>query len=110
MQNMIKKGDNLVEGSFVEFIETKILPNSGITKDTFWQGLSDLIQEFDGEMKDHVQERVRLQLKIDEWCKNHKGKPIRIHKYKQFLQDIGYLLEQGADFKISTEILMKRFP
>ena len=46
-----------------------------------------------------------MQAKIDQWHLDHpaKGGEIDYPLYKQFLIDIGYLLPEGDDFKVSTE-------
>ncbi len=40
--------------------------------------------------------------KIDKWHIDNKGKNIQIKEYKNFLKEIGYLKDEGPDFKIET--------
>ncbi|MDC2992034.1 malate synthase G, partial [Candidatus Pelagibacter sp.] len=49
-----------------------------------------------------IQIRENLQKKIDDWHIKNKGNKIEIEQYKKFLSDIGYLKEEGPDFKIET--------
>ena len=46
--------------------------------------------------------RNNLQQKIDEWHIKNKGQKLEINEYKKFLKDIGYLKDEGSDFKIET--------
>ena len=46
--------------------------------------------------------REILQKKIDDWHIKNKGNEIKINDYKKFLQEIGYLKNEGPDFKIQT--------
>jgi malate synthase len=39
---------------------------------------------------------------IDDWCRARKGQPLRIDEYKNFLREIGYLVAEGEDFRVST--------
>jgi malate synthase len=45
---------------------------------------------------------INLQKQIDEWHIKNKGNEINIDEYKKFLLEIGYLKEEGPDFKIET--------
>ena len=49
-----------------------------------------------------IQIRENLQKKIDDWHIKNKGNEIEIEQYKKFLREIGYLKEEGPDFKIET--------
>ncbi|MGB1109513.1 MAG: malate synthase G, partial [Gammaproteobacteria bacterium] len=40
--------------------------------------------------------------KIDAWHLEHRGQAHDAEAYKAFLQEIGYLLEEGEDFQVST--------
>ena len=44
-----------------------------------------------------------MQKKIDNWHIKNKGNEIKLDEYKNFLYEIGYLKEEGPDFKIETE-------
>ena len=44
-----------------------------------------------------------MQKKIDEWHIKNKGNEINIEEYKKFLKEIGYLKDEGPDFKIETK-------
>ena len=50
-----------------------------------------------------IKKREELQKKIDNWHIEKKGKEIEIEKYKKFLKEIGYLKNEGPDFKIETK-------
>ena len=52
--------------------------------------------------KELIDFRETLQKKIDKWHIDNKGKNIQIKEYKNFLKEIGYLKDEGPDFKIET--------
>jgi len=65
-------------------------------KINFENGISSIIDE-------HVYALILdLQKKIDQWHIKNKGNKIEIEQYKKFLKEIGYLKEEGPDFKIET--------
>ena len=50
-----------------------------------------------------LEKREILQKQIDEWHISKKGTDFDKEAYKDFLKEIGYLLEEGDDFSIETE-------
>ncbi|MDC3007334.1 malate synthase G, partial [Candidatus Pelagibacter sp.] len=52
--------------------------------------------------KNLIKERENLQKKIDNWHIKNKGNEINLKDYKKFLKEIGYLKDEGQDFKIDT--------
>ena len=47
-----------------------------------------------------LSERNSLQAKIDEWHRQNNVNPVPLPKYRAFLESIGYLLPEPADFKV----------
>ena len=43
-----------------------------------------------------------LQAQIDAWHKQNPGKPADLTAYRQFLEEIGYLVAEGEDFQVET--------
>ncbi len=91
-----------IDRSFAEFIEEKALPGTGVSKETFWDGLASLIEEFDGKNKELVSFRDKLQSQIDDWHLKAGNQIFDKEKYKAFLSEIGYLVDVGPDFSIQT--------
>ena len=102
MSDQISVGNMKVSTLLHDFVENKALPGTGISSSDFWTQLETLISDLAPENKALLAKRDDLQQQIDAWHQAHPGK-IDFPAYKAFLQDIGYLLEEGADFKVSTE-------
>ena len=49
-----------------------------------------------------LEKRDVIQRKIDAWHLARKGLPLDGKEYGDFLREIGYLLPEGEDFKVST--------
>jgi len=91
-----------VAPELVDFINTKALPGTGVTTDTFWAGFSRLVHELGPENKALLEKRAAIQAQIDNWHVVHRGAPHDRGAYKAFLTDIGYLVPEGADFEVET--------
>jgi len=74
---------------------------SDITADKFWKSLEEIVRDFAPKNKTLLQKRDVLQHKIDAW--HLENNDIDFNKYKTFLHEIGYLLDEGDDFEISTK-------
>ncbi len=85
-----------------EFVEKEALPGSGITSDSFWNGMASVLDEFNPRTVEVLAKRDELQAAIDDWHKEHPGVP-DAGAYKQFLTDIGYLVPTPAAGKVTVD-------
>lgn len=92
-----------VSNLLVEFIEQQALPDTGVSAETFWSGIRNLLDEFGARNQELLDLRADLQKKIDQWHVCRRNEPHDHEAYKHFLTEIGYLLEEGPDFKIETQ-------
>ncbi len=88
-----------VDENLCRFIESEALPGTGLAPENFWRGFSDLVNELGPVNQQLLERRDAIQAKIDQW---HQTNSFDANAYKQFLNDIGYLVETPADFEIST--------
>ncbi|MBT7222137.1 MAG: malate synthase G [Marinovum sp.] len=102
MSDRIEKYGLRIERSLADFIDHEALPGTGVTADRFWQGLSDLAHDFGPKNRSLVAHRELLQSQIDDWHTARKGQPHDAGAYKAFLQEVGYLIPEGADFEVET--------
>ena len=103
MNKRLMRYDLSVEEGLVDFIENKALPDTGVSQDNFWLGLSSLIKEMTPENRKLLQAREELQDKIDKWHVARIGQPHDHEAYKSYLKEIGYLVDEGESFLIETE-------
>ncbi|MEP2642011.1 malate synthase G [Roseobacter sp.] len=97
-----QKNELQVAQALAEFIDTRALPGTGITPDTFWQGFSDLVGQTAQKNRDLLTQREDIQAKIDAWHVGRKGQPHDHDAYCDFLREIGYLVKEGDAFEIDT--------
>ena len=90
-----------VDQQLAQFVEQQLLPGTGISTDTFWQGFADIVNELTPINRALLEKREQLQAKIDDY---HKQQPVwDAANYQAFLGDIGYLIPEPASFSIETE-------
>ena len=91
-----------VDADLAEFVDQQALPGTGVAKDAFWQGFAALVADLAPKNRALLARREALQHQIDEWHCAHRDKPHDHYAYRAFLEEIGYLLPEGADFTIDT--------
>jgi len=86
-----------------DFVEKEALPGLSVTPDTFWTGFAGIVAEIAPKIGDALKLRDDIQARIDAWHTARKGQPHDAAAYRAFLEEIGYLLPEPADFSITTE-------
>ena len=85
------------------FIESQVLPDTGISAHDFWQGFDAIVQDLAPKNIALLAERDRLQTELDLWHKKNPG-PIKDMKaYRKFLESIGYLVPVPEKVKATTQ-------
>lgn len=102
MGQRIQEGD-LSIGKPLHDLIAKALPGTDVSAQAFWSGLQSAVETLGPKNAALLQKRADLQEKIDAWHLQRKGQAQNVAEYKQFLQEIGYLLPEGDDFAVSTE-------
>lgn len=103
MSARIQIGGLQVATEFAQFVNAELLPKIGLQPADFWSRLESLINELTPHNSELLAIRDGMQKKIDNWHRANRNSPINQETYKQFLRDIGYLLEEGDDFLIDTQ-------
>ena len=84
------------------FVNNELFNGTDISPEKFWKDFDKAVHELAPKNKELIDFRETLQKKIDKWHIENKGKDIQIKEYKNFLKKIGYLKDEGPDFKIET--------
>ena len=91
-----------ISEELLSFVNKELLKDLDISSEKFWEGFDKAVHYLAPQNKELIQIRENLQKKIDDWHIKNKGNEIEIEQYKKFLREIGYLKEEGPDFKIET--------
>lgn len=95
-------GNLRVARSLYDFITDEALPGTGIDPDSFWAGVDKVVTDLAPRNAELLARREDLQTQIDRYHRQRVIGGIDTAEYRQFLTDIGYLVEEPADFTIGT--------
>ncbi len=101
MQRVDRKGLQ-VDQQLADFIENEALNGLDVSADTFWEGFSELVHGMGPKNRALLQKRAEIQGQIDAWHTERQGQAHDAEAYTAFLREIGYLVPEGAPFKIDT--------
>ncbi|EAQ63430.1 malate synthase G [Marinomonas sp. MED121] len=102
MTARIQEGGLQIAENLWQLVNDKIIPGTGVETKQFWASFEAILTDLAPKNKDLLAKRESLQAQIDAWHKERAGQTHDAVAYKAFLQDIGYLLPEGPDFKITT--------
>ena len=91
-----------VSNDLLSFVNDELLVDTEISPEKFWTNFDKAVHKLAPENKRLIKVREDLQNKIDKWHLKNKGTQIKLEEYKKFLKEIGYLKDEGPDFKIET--------
>ncbi len=100
MTERVNEGKLSISTSLHALLEQEIAPDLNLDTAKFWQDFQKIAEKYIPINENLLKIREELQTKIDEWHLSNKD--FDFDSYKSFLKDIGYLVEEGADFEIST--------
>ena len=103
MSSRVKNGNLEVSPELDSFLRNEVLPGLDIEPDQFWNSFETVLAEFAERNKSLLDKREDIQKKIDDWHLARKGSDHNHEEYLNFLKDIGYLLDEGDDFEITTQ-------
>ena len=102
MAEQVEIGGLKVDRRLHHLVEVEIAPGTCVEADDFWVSLAAIVEDLGPRNKELLEQRDARQRLIDEWCLARQGKPMEQAEYRTFLLEIGYLLPEGGDFRVST--------
>lgn len=103
MTEHVQVGGLQVAKVLFDFVNNEAIPGTGLTADKFWAGADKVIHDLAPKNKALLAKRDDFQARIDGWHQARAGHAHDAVAYKAFLQDIGYLLPEAADFQATTQ-------
>lgn len=103
MTEHVQVGGLQVAKVLFDFVNNEAIPGTGLTADKFWAGADKVIHDLAPKNKALLAKRDDFQARIDAWHQARAGVAHDAVAYKAFLQDIGYLLPEAADFQATTQ-------
>ena len=103
MTDRVQQGSLHIDPVLFNLLEQDIAPGTGVSAAQFWQALEAIVSDLGPRNRALLAIREDMQAQIDAWHREHPGADYDRAAYKVFLQDIGYLLPEPADFAIATQ-------
>lgn len=91
-----------IDSALYDFIVNEALPGTGVDAERYFSDFSAIVHELAPENRALLAKRDALQEKLDGWYREN-GAPVDMAAYEAFLREIGYLLPEGGDFKVTTD-------
>jgi malate synthase len=98
----IQAGGLQVAADLHRFVESELLPGSGLEPGAFWEGLAAILADLAPRQRALLERREELQAQVDDWHRAHPGRPDP-EAYRAFLREIGYLLDEPELVSVTTD-------
>ena len=103
MSERTRYGNLQVSQELDNFLRNEVVPGIDVDPKEFWQSFEKILDEFGPRNRELLKKRTEIQKKIDEWHIERQGSDHNQQEYVSFLKEIGYLVDEGEDFKITTD-------
>ncbi|HBC57965.1 MAG TPA: malate synthase G, partial [Gammaproteobacteria bacterium] len=95
-----RRGGLQVASELDDLIRNEVIPGTGIEPTEFWSEFESILKDLVPKNRSLLAKRDEFQAQIDKW---HRENEFSHAAYKAFLQEIGYLLDEPADFVIQPK-------
>ena len=85
-----------------QFINSEVLPGTGVAPEAFWKGFDAVVADLAPKNAALLAERDRLQKELDTWHQANPGPIQDMAGYRNFLTQIGYLVEPPKSAQATT--------
>ncbi len=102
MAERVTIGNLSIDQQLHDMVRDEVLPGTGVDNDSFWSSLGELVETFGPRNKATLEQRDKLQQSLDDWHNANAGATYDRDAYLSHLKSIGYLVDEGADFKINV--------
>ncbi|MDO6440656.1 malate synthase G [Marinobacter sp. 2_MG-2023] len=102
MTERVQLGGIQVAKNLYDFVNNEAIPGTGVDAEKFWTEFDKIVNDLAPRNRELLAKRDAIQEKMDSWNRDHKGQKLDMAAYKSFLKEIGYLVDEPADFRIST--------
>jgi malate synthase len=102
MGDRVEVGGLRVDRGLYDLVKDEIAPGTGVDIDAFWKALGRIVEDLGPKNRRLLERRDALQERIDAWHRARKGQKIDLKEYRAFLTEVGYLVDEGDHFEVTT--------
>lgn len=102
MADRVRAGRLSVAAELYRFVVEEALPGSGVDPERFWAGADAIVHDLGPRNRALIEQREEIQRQIDDFHLTRPG-GFDPEAYETFLRGIGYLVDEPADFSVTTD-------
>jgi malate synthase len=102
MTDYVTRGRLQVAAELDRFLADEAISGIDIDAQAFWAGVEAMIQDLAPRNRALLEKRDALQQKLDDWHRSHPGPIHDLSTYRNFLSEVGYLVEPPERVRVST--------
>ncbi|KUJ84721.1 malate synthase G [Microbulbifer flavimaris] len=103
MTERVQIGKLQVAEVLQRLVNEEIIPGTGVSAEHFWAEFEKILTDLAPINRQLLEKRDQIQAHIDQWHRENPGAYRDLDRYKAFLREIGYLLDEPKDFTVTTE-------
>jgi malate synthase len=103
MTERVQIGDLQIAPELYNLVCEEVIPGTGVDADKFWAGLDAIVRDLAPVNRSLLEKRDELQEILDRWYTENPQGFLDLEGYQTFLKEIGYLVDEPAEFSASTE-------
>ncbi|AMX02525.1 malate synthase G [Microbulbifer thermotolerans] len=103
MTERVQIGELRVASELYNLVTEEVIPGTGVSADVFWAEFEKIVRDLAPVNRALLEKRDRMQEALDRWYTENPGAYRDLDKYKAFLREIDYLVEEPEDFTATTE-------
>ncbi len=84
------------------FVDDRLAPGTGVGPEQFWPAFEQVVAGFGPRVRAALDERDRLQARIDAWYRSRGPHPEEPEEAAAFLRSIGYLVDDPGPVSVTT--------
>ncbi len=102
MTDYVQHGGIKIAKPLYDLVRDEIAPGTGVAPEAAWSLLDSVVQTLGPRNRALLAKRDSLQAQIDAWLSARRGTPLEQKATAAFLHEIGYLVPEGPDFRVTT--------
>ncbi|GAA5442707.1 malate synthase G [Microbulbifer sp. NBRC 101763] len=103
MTERVQIGNLQIAPELYNLVSEEVIPGTGVDADKFWGGLDAIVRDLAPVNRELLQKRDELQETLDRWYTENPEGVRDLEGYREYLREIGYLVDEPADFAATTE-------
>ncbi|WP_160153640.1 malate synthase G [Microbulbifer sp. ALW1] len=103
MTERVRIGGLQIAAELHALIAEEAIPGTGVSADVFWAEFEKIVNDLAPVNRALLEKRDAIQARMDQWYSDNPQGYRDLDKYKDFLKEIHYLVEEPADFSAKTE-------